>query len=415
MPSLTSVRPSSGARIAGRSLRPTPLGHEPSRVISISLLALAALSCAAAVIALADIVLGARHIPVLIEQPLQAGRGGRVSVVIAARDEERNIEAALRSVLSQTYDDYEVIVVDDRSADATGAILDRMRETWPRLRVVHVTELPPGWLGKNHAMQVGAEAADGEMLLFSDADIVLDPTTLSRAVRYMNDNGVDHITAGPGLVLPSLPLALVVNFFTISLLLYMRPYRARVPGTRWHIGIGAFNLVRVSSYRRAGTHRRIAMRPDDDLKLGKILKESGASQHLLDGRGALTVEWYRTLGELVRGFRKNAFAALEYRLWVVTGAVVVSLALNVWPFVAIAVTSGATRALNAATALVAMTLYALVARSLRQHPWLALFYPVAALIFLYIVVAATLRTVFAGGIEWRGTRYSLRALRANKV
>ncbi|MBW3655068.1 MAG: glycosyltransferase family 2 protein, partial [Gemmatimonadetes bacterium] len=94
--------------------------------------------------------------------PLPADAMPSVSVVIAARNEERAIEHALRSVLAQEGGRVEVIVIDDRSDDSTGAILDRMAAAAPRLRVVHVTELPPGWLGKNHALWMGAAAATGE-------------------------------------------------------------------------------------------------------------------------------------------------------------------------------------------------------------------------------------------------------------
>ncbi len=379
------------------------------------LLALAVISLLWAAAAFADLLIGSRSIRRLAEQPVLAEMAPRVSIVIAARDEARLIELALRSVLSQTYDDYEVILVDDRSTDATGAILDRMAASEPRLRVVHITELPAGWLGKNHALMRGAELATGAYLLFSDADVVLHPTALSRAVRYMIEHRVDHIAVGPQVDAPTASLALGVNYFALMFMLYMRPWRAHVPNTRWHMGIGAFNLVRTATYHAAGTLRRIPLRPDDDLKLGKIIKASGASQHVLSGNDMVGVEWYRTLGEFVRGLRKNSFAGLDYSLPLAIGGTLAQLALNVWPFIAIVATTGLVRSLNIATVLVLVAMSASCAYAMRSRPWLAIFHPIAALIFVYTVSAAITRTLISGGIEWRGTRYSLRELRSNKI
>ena len=111
----------------------------------------------------------------------------RISIVIPACNEERNIEEALASVLAQDYPDFEVIALDDRSTDTTGAILDRMAERNPRLRVLHIRSLPEGWLGKNHALQYGADRAQGSLLLFTDADVVMEATVLRRAVAYLTD------------------------------------------------------------------------------------------------------------------------------------------------------------------------------------------------------------------------------------
>src|SRR6185436_11647222 len=118
----------------------------------------------------ADLVLGIMRIERLADLPSHEGAAPLVSLVVAARDEERNVESAARSLLAQTYPALEIIAVDDRSTDRTGAILDGLAAVQPRLRVVHVTELPTGWLGKNHALSFGAAAARGDWLLFADAD-----------------------------------------------------------------------------------------------------------------------------------------------------------------------------------------------------------------------------------------------------
>ena len=131
----------------------------------------------------------------------------RVSIVVAARDEAAGIEAGLRSLLAQDYPDYEVIVVDDRSCDATPQILAAMTKFDARLTVVRIDELPPNWLGKNHALERGAERASGSILVFADADVILAPDVLSRAVSHAYAGKRDHLALAPDIAARSLVLS----------------------------------------------------------------------------------------------------------------------------------------------------------------------------------------------------------------
>lgn len=347
--------------------------------------------------------------------PVPDAEAPPVSVVVAARDEERGVGHALASLLAQRYGPLEVVVVDDRSTDATGAILDRMAAADPRLRVVHVADLPRGWLGKNHALHLGAAGASGEYLLFTDADVVMEPDAVARAVGYVRAHGVDHLAAGPRVEMPSLPLRVFVVLFALFFSIAFRPWKARDPRSPAHIGIGAFNLVRAEAYRAAGGHRPIAMRPDDDLKLGKLMKKHGFRQDFVVATESLRVEWYRTFGELVRGLMKNGFAGVDYRLRTVVAATVVQLLVFVLPWAAVWITVGAAQLLFGAAVLLAFGMYAGAARGQGVSPLYGVLFPVATLAFLYIVWRAAVVTLARGGIEWRGTRYPLDELRANEV
>ena len=380
----------------------------------VSLLLAAALAVVA-VAMLFQLVWGHLHIPSLADVPPIRGAAPRVSVVVAARDEERHIEVAVRALLAQDYPDVELIVVDDRSTDRTPELLRAIAGDEPRLAVVRVDALPDGWLGKNHALQRGADRATGALLLFADADVVLAPDALSRAVRLLELERGDHLTVAPDMLAPTWPLALVVNYFMMWFLLYLRPWRAPDPRSRAFIGIGAFNLVRASAYQSIEGHRRIALRPDDDIMLGKLLKRSGFRQLIATAQGTVRVEWYRTLGELARGFRKNAFAGLEYSTLMVLGAIAGNLALGVWPFVAVWLTGGAERWLYATAGIAQVIAYAGPLLARRERLWLAALYPAAAVLFVGILLAAVGRTLRRGGIEWRGTFYPLAALRSNRV
>jgi glycosyltransferase involved in cell wall biosynthesis len=368
-----------------------------------------------ALTALAQLVWGYLAIPSLRDVPPGRGNVPRLSVVVAARDEERHIEPAVRALLAQRYPSYELIVVDDRSTDGTADILERLAAAEPRLTVVRIRELPEGWLGKNHALHIGAAGATGELLLFADADVMLTPDAIASAVRLLEIECADHLAVAPDIVLPTWPLALVVNYFMMWFLLWLRPWRARDPRSKAFIGIGAFNLVRAGAFQAIGGLTRIALRPDDDIMLGKLLKQHGFRQLVAAADGTVSVEWYRSIGELARGFRKNAFAGMSYSLPRTIGAVLGNLALGVWPFAAIWLVMGPERVLYATAALAQMIGYFGPAFVHRTRPWLALLYPIAALLFVAILGAAVLRTLRLRGIEWRGTFYPLERLRANVI
>ena len=125
--------------------------------------------------------------------PLEGDALPSVSVIIPACDEEQGIASALTSVLTLDYPNLEIIVLNDRSSDATPQILDRMAAEDPRLRVIHISELPAGWLGKNHALHLGAAQAKGEYLLFTDADVHMAPDTLRRAAARMQVHQLDQL------------------------------------------------------------------------------------------------------------------------------------------------------------------------------------------------------------------------------
>ena len=347
--------------------------------------------------------------------PFPSGDTPKVSVIIAARNEARKIEQGLGSLFAQDYPNLEFIAVNDRSTDETGAILDRMAMKDARLHVLHVTELPGGWLGKTHALHCGADRAAGEFLLFTDADVVMERSVIGRAVGYVRQANIDHVAVAPQSQMPGTFLNMFGGAFALFFGMYAQPWKARNPKSPRHIGIGAFNLVRAEAYRAIGGHRPLAMRPDDDMKLGKLIKKHGFRQETLLGDGLITVEWYSSMGELVRGLEKNSFAGLEYNLPAVVAAGISQLAVFDWPLVALALTRGATWWLNVAIVGLLMLLYMDNAGCHGMKRWHCVGLPIAAFLFVYIIWRATLKTLVNDGIDWRGTHYSLRELKANRI
>ena len=377
-------------------------------------LALANLVIVAAAIFI--LVRGNRSIRFLCDLPANLpSTAPRVSIIVAARNEETNLEAALESLLAQDYPDLELTVVDDRSSDATPAILARVQARDARLRVVRIDRLPAGWLGKNYALERGAAAASGDILVFADADVVMRADAVRRAVAHALAASRDHLAITPEMIGPGVMLGTFMSAFTMYFSLYARPWKASDPQSRCFIGIGAFNLVRAGVYRAVGGHARIAMRPDDDIKLGKIIKDAGYSQEMLFGCGKIGVEWYPTITALARGLEKNTLAGVEYSVAAILGVAVAQAALFVWPFAALACTSGAVLALNAVTCVLLVAACIDQTRYVGVSRWHAAGLPVATVLFIWILLRATYVTLRDDGINWRGTHYPLAALKANRV
>jgi glycosyltransferase involved in cell wall biosynthesis len=339
----------------------------------------------------------------------------RLSVIVPARNEELGVRAALESLLRADYPDLEIIAVDDRSTDRTGAILDALAREYPdRLRVLTVCELPPGWLGKNHALWLGSRAASGAWLLFTDADVVFDPTCLRRAVVYAGRERLDHLTLAPRLLARGYWLNAFVDFFLYAFTLFQRPDLANEPRSRVGIGVGAFNLIRREAYAAIGTHRTFSLHPDDDMRLGKRVKRLGLRQRVLNGSDLLAVDWYPSLGSAIRGLEKNAFAAGgNYSVPLTLGSVALIVATLVLPYAAIWRARGVARWLLAGTIGVQAVSFVVTGRlnsrrALRYVPA----FPLLALLFCYAILRSAALALRHGGIRWRETFYPLAELRA---
>ncbi|HVD31836.1 MAG TPA: glycosyltransferase [Methylomirabilota bacterium] len=341
----------------------------------------------------------------------------RLSVVVPARDEGSTIGRALGSLLGQDYPDLEIIVVDDRSSDATGEVLRELAAKDSRLLVLRVDELPAGWLGKNHALWRGADRASGEWLLFTDADVVFGQGALRRALAYAIAEGLDHLTLAPRLVARGIALRAFVAFFGYAFVALWGAYLANDPKSERGVGIGAFNLVRRSAYERIGTMRALSLRPDDDIRLGRRLRGFGFRQRVLNGNELLSIEWYPSLSSAISGLEKSMYSSMEYRLIDAVGVLVYLVAIMVWPFVGVLLLGGIDRVLLAT---VVACLMAALLETYRQSmsPTLtptalvvALLLPFSAACFGWAIV----RSVYLAetrGVRWRGTTYPLSLLRA---
>jgi cellulose synthase/poly-beta-1,6-N-acetylglucosamine synthase-like glycosyltransferase len=339
----------------------------------------------------------------------------RVSLIAAAKDEERNIERAVRTLVQIDYPNLQITFVNDRSRDGTGEILARLSEEFPQLNVVTVTDLPAGWLGKNHALQIGADHSDGQWLLFTDADICFEATALRRAIAYALTNQLDHLAATPDVRMNGWLLNAFVVTFSIFFTLHVKPWRIRDPKYPEHVGIGAFNLIRADVYRDIGRHGPIRMRPDDDMKLGKLVKKTGHRQDLVHGMGLIEVEWYASLSEIIVGLEKNAFAGVDYRIGLTVFSSLGALAIAVLPYLAVWIVPGPARWLYLAAIIIQLMIAARYASIMKVPISTALAFPLTISLFAYIQWRTMILTFTRNGIWWRDTHYTLAELRANRL
>jgi GT2 family glycosyltransferase len=334
-----------------------------------------------------------------------------LSIVVAARNEEKKIGAAVQSMLLQDYPGCEVVVVNDRSTDQTKAILTNLQKTHPALTVISVESLPKGWLGKNHALQKGAEASRGSLILFTDADVEFESQALRRSVHYFLRKNLDHLAALPDLIAPTFLLKVSVAGFLFGFGAFLRMWKVEDPKSSVSIGIGAFNLIRKSTYEALGKHERIRLCVVDDLKLGALVKGAGFRQGLILAHQLIAVEWYSTFREYVDGVMKNMFAAHDFRVWRTVGVTVVFSWITIAPFVALLCTTGLLWNLNLAISCLLVALSAFNLRCLHFPVLFAFTFPLGALILVWLVLRSTYLTLRNGGIRWRDTFYSLDELR----
>jgi glycosyltransferase involved in cell wall biosynthesis len=338
-----------------------------------------------------------------------------VSVIVPACNEAQTIEPALKALLLQDYPNLEIVVVNDRSTDDTGSILLRMQQQSDKPFTIRTIErLPSGWLGKSHALTTGAKSASGEILLFTDADIEMEKTTISRAVAVMEGQRLDHLslifqTVGGNWLLNGMILDA-----GIGLLALFRPWKARDTKSRHFMGVGAFNMVRTNTYRAVGGHDGIRMHPIDDIMLGKIIKEQGFHQMCLLGQPLVRVSWYASVPAMVEGLMKNVFALFHYRAWLALLSMAVVIALTILPVFGMLWATGATRLLFAAAVLLRLSAFAVGAVVNGMHLTAAVGSLLSPFMSIFIIARATFLTLKRGGIIWRGSFYSLAELRKSR-
>jgi cellulose synthase/poly-beta-1,6-N-acetylglucosamine synthase-like glycosyltransferase len=337
-----------------------------------------------------------------------------VTVVVPAKDEAAAIENSLRSLLASDYPNLQIVAVDDRSTDATGKLMDALvskPESQGRLRVLHVKELPEGWLGKPHAMALAAAGASSDWLLFTDADVVFDPRAIRLAVEYARRSGGDHMVLYPTLILRGVAEKMLIGFFQSVSALAARPWKIADPNARRdYIGVGAFNLIRRPVYEALGGYTELRMEVLEDMRLGFLAKRGGYAQRVAFGKDLVRIRWAESAWGILNNLTKNLYSTFRFRTSLLLAACIGMFVVCLMPFVSLFF-PGAARWAGV------ITLVALLMLNLRywrltdiSPAYLALF-PIATLLFVGTLLRSMVLVLWRGGVLWRGTLYPLKELR----
>jgi glycosyltransferase involved in cell wall biosynthesis len=342
----------------------------------------------------------------------------RVSIIVPACNEEETIEQGLSLLLALDYDNYEVIVVDDRSTDRTGEIIERVAASPAAhgcLKVIHVAELPPSWLGKTHAMWSAGQRATGDWLIFTDADVLFKPDVLRRALAYAKAENADHVVVFPRMIMKRPGERMMIAFFQTLFTFGHRPWRVADPDTKDHMGVGAFNMVRRSTYDAVGTYRALRMEVLDDMKLGKVIKNARFRQRNVFGDDLISIRWAHGAMGVVNNLTKNFFAVLSFQWWRTVASALGLLFLNLGPFLGIWFTHGWQRVPYAVALGSMFLIYLGMSFKSSIPPYYFLLHPVSTLLFEYTLLRSMFLTLRDDGVTWRGTKYPLEELRKGLV
>lgn len=370
---------------------------------------------------LVEALAGFPTLPHLLRPEFDTTPGGspRVAVIVPARNEAANICACVTSLLKQDYVHMRIFAVNDRSTDATGALLDELAapQSGKRLRVLHVTELPAGWLGKTHAMAAAAGVAidsyGPDYLLFTDADIEFAPYAIRRSLVAAMRDRADHFVTLPTTVARTAGEAVLLAFMQSVAIWGARTWRVADPrAKRDAIGVGAFNMLRTEAYLRIGGFDALRMEVLEDLTLGRLVKRAGFRQQVGIAPGLVSVHWAPGMLGIIRGLTKNLFSVFQYRISVLLLASVGVALLCIGPVGLFAVPGARVPAVIAWGA--AAGLYAISSRVSRLPLWCSLFLPIAAGLVIYAMLRSALITLMRGGVVWRDTFYSLQELRGHR-
>jgi chlorobactene glucosyltransferase len=346
----------------------------------------------------------------------------RACILIPAKDEGERIRECLRSALNQTYANFHVIAIDDRSTDETGRIMDEVAAQDARLTVVHIRdgELPAGWTGKCNALHTSVGRAEGEWLLFVDSDVVLAPDALATTLQYGIEKSCDVVTFLPRLESHSFWESLLVPLAgTATSALYLVALTNNDHRRRTAFANGQYLMIRRSTYDSMGGHQRVRDRFCEDVEIARDLKANGKKVRISWGTDFAAVRMYSSLASIFRGWSRNFFAGSVGRPWRILLGVWFIIACGFSAYAAIA--WGVYRLYHPANAygaygwllagavhLAIMTrLLAIMYRWTGNSAALALAFPLGGAMMLGIF-ARSLWMCVTGRVEWRGTRYSHR-------
>jgi len=358
------------------------------------------------------------HLDVVVSPTPPPLEAPLISVIVPARNEARNIRRCVEALLAQTYPNYELIVLDDRSTDETPVILNELAQRDSRLRVVAGADLPPGWAGKPHALFQAAKAARGEWLCFVDADTFVAPEALASVFAKAQETGADLFTIMTDQEMRTFWERVILPLVFTALSVGFSPRRVNNPKRKDAIANGQFIFIRRAVYEAVGGHEALKNSIVEDKDLAVLVKRSGYRLVVADGRQVAATRMYTSLPEMWEGWTKNIFLGLKgsagMLLLGASGAfasLMAALALPLWLIGGLAL-GAAGSGLGWIVAGEAALLWGylifwrlLVLKGMRVPGWYALTVPLGAGLFAAMMFTSAWKVLSGRGVTWKGRRY----------
>jgi hypothetical protein len=264
-------------------------------------------------------------------------------------------------------------------------------------------------------MWTGAKQANGEWLLFTDADVLFRPDVLRRTLVYAASERADHLVLFPTFVMKGVGERMMIAFFQTLFIFGHRPWKIADPKAKDFMGVGAFNLIRRTVYQAVGTYEALRFEVLDDMKLGKVVKNSGHAQRNVFGQGLISIRWARGAIGVVQNLTKNMFAIVSFQVWRALASAFTLVFLNLIPFIGVLAAHGWARLPYAVTLASMFGIYVGMSWMSDVPAYYLVLHPVSSVLFVYILLRSMLLTLGRGGVVWRGTFYPLEELRRGMV
>ena len=341
----------------------------------------------------------------------------KVSILVPARNEEKNIANCLAHLFKQNYPAFEILVVDDRSDDRTPHLLENFRKLSPvPFKIIRVEKLPPGWTGKNYAMFTGSKAASGEWLLFTDADTTHAPESVSTAVAAALARRIDFLTLAPHAECLTFWEKTVQPLAVGSLALWFDPRKVNDPQSGVVLANGQFILVRRDAYEKTGGNESVKNEVIEDVEFAKRVRAAGFTVQFLNGTSLYKTRMYTSLKEIRTGWTRILTYLFNKKLSPIGRKIGLFLFFSILPFAALlaeaalrARGSGAYSAkiliLSLGVSSLIVTVRFLGNQILKTNPWYAFLHPLGSLIMVWILLSSAGRVVFKRSSVWRGDSY----------
>ncbi len=368
------------------------------------------------------------HLDIVITPTAAPKDAPLISICIPARNEENNIRRCVEAALAQNYPNIEVIVLDDRSTDATSEILRQLaahlylrhgRRQNDILRIISGSDLPEGWAGKPHALYQASTAARGEWLCFLDADTFLAPAAISSCYVKALETEADLFTVMTEQILGSFWEKVVMPLVMTALSVGFSPRKVNDPSRRDAVANGQFILIKRSIYNLIGGHEKVKDQVVEDKAISEQVKWNGHRLIVADGMQVVSTRMYTSLPTMWEGWTKNIYLGLRDHLaMLLLGAFGASLALiaalflPIWPLIGLAWYFNNGEWMALAVILESLFVWgyliynrAMIAKKMNLSAWYSLTTPLGAGIFAAMMLTSAWKVLSGQGVTWRGRTY----------